>query len=130
MLDSKFSHTFLIFMGAGLGGVCRYWVSNSTYWLLGRQFPYGTLMVNTTGSFFIGILFVLILQKFSNFSAELRSLLIIGFLGGYTTFSSFSLETVTLFEKGAWLSGCLNILLSVTLCIALAWLGIAGGRQL
>lgn len=123
-------NTFLIFLGAGLGGVFRYWISNSIYWLFGRQFPYGTLVVNVSGCFLMGLLFVLILERFDGLGPQLRSLLLIGLLGGYTTFSSFSIETLNLFENGEWLSGSLNIFLSVILCIVAAWLGVIGGRQL
>ncbi|MCX7115558.1 MAG: fluoride efflux transporter CrcB [Gammaproteobacteria bacterium] len=122
-------HTFLIFLGAGCGGVTRYWMSNATHWLLGRQFPYGTLMVNISGSFLMGLLFTLILDRFDGIGPQLRSLLLIGFLGGYTTFSSFSMETLNLIESGAGFSAFLNIVLSVTLCILAAWLGVLGGRQ-
>lgn len=108
-------NTLLIFIGAGLGGVLRFWISNGVYYFLGRQFPYGTLVVNTTGSFLMGILFVLLVERFNGSGPQLRSLLLIGFLGGYTTFSSFSIETLNLFESGAWVSGFLNILLSVVL---------------
>lgn len=123
-------NTLLIFFGAGLGGVFRYWFSNVIYWLLGRQFPYGTLVVNATGCFLMGLLFAIIMERFNGTGPQLRSLLLIGFLGGYTTFSSFSIETLNLFESGAWLSACLNILVSVTLCILLTWIGVMGGRQL
>lgn len=123
-------NTLLIFLGAGLGGVFRYGISNGIYWLLGRQFPYGTLFVNASGCFLMGLLFVLILERFDGISPHLRSLLLIGFLGGYTTFSSFSIETLNLLESGDWFSASLNILLSILLCIALTWLGIIGGRQL
>ena len=108
----------------------RYWISNSLYWLVGRQFPYGTLVVNVSGCFLMGLLFVLILERFDGIGPQLRSLLVIGFLGGYTTFSSFSIETLNLFENGAWLSAALNICLSVILCIVAAWIGVIGGRQL
>lgn len=120
--------TFLIFIGAGLGGVFRFWISTFTYGLLGRQFPYGTLVVNVTGCFLMGFLFVVLLERFNGIGPSLRSLLLIGLLGGYTTFSSFSIETLNLFENGAILSGALNILLSVSLCIAASWLGVIGGR--
>ena len=120
----------LIFFGAGLGGVFRYWVSNGVYWLLGREFPYGTLVVNASGSFLMGLLFVVLLERFNGIAPQLRSLLLIGLLGGYTTFSSFSIETLSLFESGAWVGATVNILLSVILCIALTWLGVLGGRQL
>ncbi|MGE3919862.1 MAG: fluoride efflux transporter CrcB [Gammaproteobacteria bacterium] len=120
----------LIFIGAGIGGVLRYWVSNGAYWLLGREFPYGTLVVNVSGSLLMGFLFVLIIERFNGLGTHLRSLLLIGLLGGYTTFSSFSIETVTLFENGAWLNGIMNIFLSIILCIIATWFGITAGRQL
>lgn len=123
-------NTFLIFVGAGLGGVFRFWVSNLSYLLLGRQFPYGTLIVNISGCFLMGFLFVILLERFDGIGPQLRSLFLIGFLGGYTTFSSFSIETLNLFESGASLSGILNIFLSVILCIAATWLGVIGGKQL
>jgi CrcB protein len=123
-------NTLLIFIGAGFGGVSRYWISSVTYSFLGREFPYGTLVVNVSGCFLMGLLFVLILERFDGIGPPLRSLLLIGLLGGYTTFSSFSIETLNLFESGAYLSTALNILSSIILCIAATWLGIMGGRQL
>lgn len=126
----KVIDTGLIFLGAGLGGVFRYWISNAVYWFLGRQFPYGTLFVNATGCFLMGLLFALILDRFNGVGPQLRALLLIGFLGGYTTFSSFSIETLNLFESGAWFNAGLNILLSLILCISLTWIGIISGRQL
>lgn len=123
-------NTLLIFLGAGFGGVSRYWVSNGAYWILGRQFPYGTLIVNASGSFLMGFLFVLIFDRFSAISPQLRSFILIGFLGGYTTFSAFSLETFNLFESGAWLSAVTNVAMNVSLCIILTWFGIMGARQL
>lgn len=123
-------NTLLIFFGAGFGGICRYWVSNGIYWLLGRQFPYGTLIVNSTGCFLIGLLFVLIIERLNGIGQQLRPLLLIGFLGGYTTFSSFSIETLNLYESGDWFGASLNILLSIIMCIFLTWLGIVWGRQL
>jgi CrcB protein len=122
--------TLLIFVGAGCGGVFRYWVSNISYWFLGREFPYGTLIVNVSGCFLMGLLFVLLIERFNGGGPQLRSLLLIGLLGGYTTFSSFSIETLNLFENGAPLAGVANILLSVILCLAATWLGVIGGRQL
>jgi CrcB protein len=122
--------TLLIFLGAGTGGIFRYWISNIIHAFLGRQFPYGTMIVNISGCFLMGLLFVLTIERFDGFGPPLRSLLLIGFLGGYTTFSSFSIETLNLLESGAYLSASLNILLSVILCIAATWLGVMGGRQL
>lgn len=124
------NNALLIFFGAGFGGVLRYWVSNAVYFLLGKQFPYGTLMVNISGSFLMGLLFVLTVERMDNIGSQLRALLLIGFLGGYTTFSSFSIETVNLIESGNWLNAFFNILLSTVICIAAAWIGVIGGRSL
>ena len=122
--------TLLIFIGAGFGGVFRYWISNGVYWVLGRQFPYGTLIVNSTGCFLMGLLFVLFLERLNGIGQQLRPLLLIGFLGGYTTFSSFSLETMILYESGDWFGAILNIVLSIIVCVFLTWLGVGLGRQL
>ncbi|MCX7116815.1 MAG: CrcB family protein [Legionellales bacterium] len=70
------------------------------------------------------------MARFGEMAPQLRSLLLIGFLGGYTTFSAFSLETLILFENGQWITAGLNIGLSIILCISLTWLGVWGGRQL
>lgn len=120
----------LIFIGAGFGGVFRYWISNATYSLLGRQFPYGTIVVNFSGCFLMGLLFVLTLERFDGIGSQLRALLLIGLLGGYTTFSSFSMETINLFESGNWSSALMNILVSTIICIGATWLGVIGGRNL
>ena len=122
--------SLLIFFGAGLGGVSRYWVSNGIYSLLGRGFPYGTLFVNASGSFLMGLFFVLIMDRFTTNGSELRAFILIGFLGGYTTFSSFSIETWQLIENGAWVTAASNVFFSLLLCLCLTWLGILGGRQL
>lgn len=120
----------LIFIGAGCGGVFRFWVSNISHWFLGREFPYGTLIVNVSGCFLMGLLFVLLIERVDGLGPQVRALLLIGFLGGYTTFSSFSIETISLFENGAFLIGFVNILLSNLLCLGATWLGVIGGRQL
>ena len=121
---------FFIFIGAGLGGVLRYGISNGVYKLFKPQFPIGTLVVNVSGCFLMGLLFVVLLDRFEQFSAELRALLLVGMLGGYTTFSSFSIETINLFENGHWLNAMLNIFLSIGLCLIATWLGVVMGRSL
>lgn len=119
-----------IFFGAGLGGVLRYWISNGIYYILGKSFPYGTLFVNISGCFLMGVLFVLTIERFNSLASPLRALLLIGVLGGYTTFSSFSIETINLIESGQWGSALLNIILSLVICIAATWIGVIGGRSL
>lgn len=124
------NNSLLIFIGCGLGGLCRYWMSNLVHLLFDRNFPYGTLLVNVTGSLLMGLLFVLIFARFNEIGGELRAFLLIGFLGGYTTFSSFSIETINLIENGNLLGALLNIFLSVILCVGVAWAGVLLGRQL
>ena len=78
----------------------------------------------------MGLLFALLIERIDGLGPQLRSLLLIGLLGGYTTFSSFSIETISLLENAAWLSAFLNVFLSITFCISATWLGLVGGRLL
>lgn len=120
----------LIFIGCGLGGVLRYWIANSVYMLLGRGFPSGTLVVNISGAFLMGLLTVLAQERLSGIAVPMRALLTIGLLGGYTTFSTFSIETLNMIESANYLGAALNIALSIVLCLGGVWLGVALGRQL
>ncbi len=124
------STIFFIFIGAGLGGVLRYGISNSVYLLFDQRFPFGTLIVNVSGCFLMGLLFVLLLNRFHQMGSELKALLLVGMLGGYTTFSSFSIETINLFENGEGVSAILNIFLSIGACLVATWIGVVLGRSL
>jgi CrcB protein len=115
--------------GGAVGALFRFWVSSGVYSLLGRGFPYGTLAVNVLGSLVMGFLYVLLLER-TAVSAELRGVLLIGFLGAFTTFSTFSIETLNLIEQAELLKAALNILLSVVACVLACWLGLVVGRQL
>lgn len=114
--------------GGAVGALMRFWLSTGIYSLLGRDFPYGTLVVNVTGSFFMGLLFILLDERF-NLGPEWRAALLIGLLGAFTTFSTFSIETLNLLLAGEAGKATLNVLLSVSVCIFATWLGILLGRQ-
>ena len=115
--------------GGALGAVLRFAMSSTIYRILGREFPYGTLAVNVLGSLLMGFLFVVLVERLA-LSAEWRAALLIGLLGAFTTFSTFSFETLALFESGQLFKAFLNIILSVCLCLAATWLGLSLGRQL
>lgn len=119
-----------VFLGSGLGGVARFFISRGCRILFGESFPWGTLVVNVSGSFLIGLIAVLISERYMGFAHWLHPLLVIGFLGGFTTFSSFSLDTLKLLEIGYITGFVINILCNVILCLLGAWLGLVIGRQL
>ena len=130
-MDSPLKISILAGIAAGgaAGAVMRYWISTWVYGILGQGFPYGTLTVNVLGSLVIGLLYVLLVERL-NLGIEWRAVLIIGFLGSFTTFSSFSLETFNLIEQGEQLKALWNAISSVVLCLGMTWFGIAIARQL
>jgi len=113
--------------GGALGSVMRYLVSTGVYAVAGRSFPYGTLTVNVAGSLAMGLLFVLLIDR-AGADGFWRMALLVGFLGAFTTFSTFSIETLNLMQGGEFTKALVNILLSVTLCIAATWIGMRIGR--
>ena len=119
---------FIAFGGA-LGAVMRYLATGWVNQMTDKGFPYGTLFVNVTGSLLIGLLTVYLLDK-ASVSDEMRAGLLVGVLGSFTTFSTFSMDTLSLFEQGAMTAAFMNIVLSVTVCLAAVWLGMVIGRQL
>jgi fluoride exporter len=111
------------------GGLTRYYLSGWVYSLLGRAFPYGTFAVNIIGAYLIGLIMELGLR--STFIPDtLRLGLTVGFLGGLTTFSTFSYETFSLLEDGQFLVAFVNVLASVSVCLLFTWLGIVTVRAL
>jgi len=117
-----------IAIGGAAGSVLRYGVSQGIHALVGRGFPWGTLVVNSLGSLLVGFIFVYLVER-SAVSEVLRAALFIGLLGGFTTFSTFSLETLVLIEEASYLKAVINIFISVVLCLAGAWLGMTLARQ-
>ena len=116
-------------MGGSIGAVLRYGASIGVTSLFGRGFPYGTLFVNVSGSLLIGVLSILMLERF-NIGPEWRAAVLVGMLGSYTTFSTFSLETLNLLEQGELVTALINVLLSVTICMMAVWVGVFIGRQI
>jgi len=117
-----------IALAGALGALLRYGLSNGIHRMLGRDFPYGTLCVNVLGSVLIGYLFVMFLER-SLLSETTRTAILVGMLGSFTTFSTFSLETVNLASSGQLGRAALNIILSVTLCLVGTSAGILIARQ-
>ncbi|MBU0664396.1 MAG: fluoride efflux transporter CrcB [Proteobacteria bacterium] len=120
----------LLIAGCGaLGCVARYLVSGWVYDLLGRSLPYGTFVVNILGAFLIGLVMDLGMRS-TLLPVSLRTGITIGFLGGFTTFSTFSYETFRLLEEGDFVVASANVLVSVTVCLLFTWLGMLTARLL
>ncbi len=117
-----------IMIGGAMGAAMRYLVSNGIYSLLGREFPYGTLAVNVLGSFLMGILTVLLIEK-GTIDPLIKVAILVGFLGAFTTFSTFSIETLALINKGALSYAFLNMMGSVIICVSAVWFGILIAKQ-
>ena len=103
-------------LGAAIGGMLRFWLSNVTYKILPESFPFGTLLVNVVGSFLLGLIMFYFNDR-ELLGPNLRIFLAIGFCGGFTTFSTFSLETMNLFKDAQYFFGLLNIFLQVFVCL-------------
>ncbi len=116
-----------VFVGGGLGACARYLLQGAVYRWTGTGFPYGTLAVNILGSLVIGILMTTFDDRFL-VSPTVRLFLTVGILGGFTTFSSFSYETIALFLEGSVTAGLANAGLSLILCLTATWLGTVVGR--
>jgi CrcB protein len=111
-------------LGGALGSVARFAVGGLTARLAGTAFPWGTLLVNTTGSFAIGVLAgLLTADGRAIVTGDARAFLMVGVLGGFTTFSSFSLETLELARRGAWGAAAGNASASFGLCLLAVWAG-------
>lgn len=123
----KIAATIAIFCASG--GLTRYYLSGWVYSILGRSFPYGTFAVNVIGAYFIGLIMELGLRS-TVIPDTLRLGLTVGFMGGLTTFSTFSYETFKLLEDGQFVVAFANVLASVAVCLLFTWLGIATIRTI
>jgi fluoride exporter len=119
----------LICLGGAIGTGLRYLTSGLAARWLGADFPYGTLIVNVVGSFLIGLIQQIGIASLLIPDAT-RLFLTVGIMGGLTTYSSFSYETVRLAQMGAWGEAWVNVLVTTALCLGVCFLGIAVGRQI
>lgn len=122
-------HWFAIAIGGALGAVARWLVSDGMHRWLGRDFPWGTLAVNVAGSLLMGLVAVLVVERFA-LGPALRLGLLVGFLGAFTTFSTFALETVQLGGGDFPVRALLYTLASVLGCVAAAFAGMLVARQI
>ena len=118
----------LIGIGSGLGGVLRYWLSGIVAEKIGETFPWGTMTVNVIGSLLIGLLAAFVDSERILMGPGNRVFLMMGFCGGFTTFSSFSLQTLRLMQDNEWLHAGGNILFSVVLCLIGVFIGYKLGQ--
>ncbi|MFT6778651.1 MAG: CrcB protein [Paraglaciecola sp.] len=111
-----------IALGGATGACLRYFLSQLMLQWFGKGFPFGTLLVNIMGSFSLGFLYSL-LEQGQLEAALWRTTIGIGFLGALTTFSTFSVDTLMLFQQGLWFKGAINVTLNILCCLFAAWLG-------
>ncbi|EGM70139.1 fluoride efflux transporter CrcB [Shewanella sp. HN-41] len=115
------TNLLLVALGGSIGAVFRYLISIFMIQVFGSSFPFGTLLVNVIGSFFMGVIYAL--GQMSHISPELKALIGVGLLGALTTFSTFSNETLLLMQEGNWLKAILNVVLNLSLCLFVVYLG-------
>ena len=116
-------------LGGALGACSRFWMSSWLNQLNTSHFPLGTFGVNVLGSFLFGVLSIVIFSA-ADLREPMRLLILVGFLGAFTTFSTFSFETVRLLEEGQMAMAGINVLVSCVLCFAGVWLGVVLARIL
>jgi fluoride exporter len=111
-------------IGSALGGVARYWCSGVAARLFGETFPWGTVVVNIIGSFVIGFFATLTGPDGRVYASSIvRQFVMLGICGGYTTFSSFSLQTLNLVNDGEWFRAGGNVVVSLVCCMVAVWIG-------
>jgi CrcB protein len=123
-MDDEMANYLWIALGGALGTIGRYWCSGFVARVIGETFPWGTIAVNVVGSFIIGFAATIMGPDGRMFvGTTSRQFVMVGFCGGYTTFSSFSLQTLNLMNDGEWLRAASNVGLSVALCFIAVWVG-------
>ena len=120
---------FVVGLGGFIGAIARFWLGAYISNRLGTRFPYGTFVINITGSFLIGLTITLLAER-THWNPNWRYLIPIGFIGGYTTFSTFEYETLRSFQDGEVLMAGLNVTLSVVVGFVSVWLGMITGKSI
>ncbi|MBI5215793.1 MAG: fluoride efflux transporter CrcB [Ignavibacteriae bacterium] len=128
-MKQEISNILFVTLGGGIGAASRYSLSNFVHRFLGSSFPYGTLTVNILGCLLIGMLMTMFEERFL-VNPSLRIFFTIGILGGFTTFSTFSYETIMMLKDAEFLNAGLNIIGSVALCLGATHLGMILGKIL
>lgn len=128
-MSVSFAQLSAIMGGGAVGAAARYMLTTKITAKLGSEFPYGTLTVNVLGSFTMGLLAMLIIER-ADISPLIKLAIFVGFLGSFTTFSTFSMETMNLLDHGHYTRALNNIVLSVGVSIAAVWLGLLLGKAL
>jgi CrcB protein len=123
---------FWVAVGSMIGGMSRFWLSNVVAEKIGGFFPWGTVVINITGSFVIGVFAALTLSegRLNTSRSFVVQFCMVGICGGYTTFSSFSLQTLNLLREKQWLWAGGNVVISVVACIMAVWLGFMLGQAI
>lgn len=123
--------TLLVALGGAIGSVARFWLTALSERLFGGEFPWGTIIANVSGSLLIGVVAALPVLGPRDLLGPLgRQFLMVGIMGGYTTFSSFSLQTLTMLQHGHLAKALANVAGSVALCLIAVWIGYALGSTL
>src|SRR5271169_225712 len=126
---ARMTKYWMVGLGGFLGSIARFWLGAYITYRMGARFPYGTFVINITGSFLIGLIVTLLAER-AHWSPNLFYLIPIGFIGAYTTFSTFELEAFRSVRSGDLLLALLYVVLSVTVGFVAVWLGVIAGRTL
>jgi fluoride exporter len=120
---------WMVGIGGFIGAIARFWVGGYISNRMGTRFPYGTFVINCTGSFLIGFIMTLLAER-THWSPNWRYLIPVGFIGAYTTFSTFEFETLRSIQEGEMLMASLNVALSVLIGFISVWLGVLAGKRI
>ena len=119
----------MVGLGGLLGSIARFWLGGYISERMGTRFPYGTFVINISGSFVIGLILTILTEN-AHWSPNWRYLIPVGFVGAYTTFSTFEYETLRSLQDGQWLMAALNVVLSVAIGFLGVWLGVVTARAM